>query len=98
MNHPSEADLALYAGGDLPFIRSWRLGRHIQKCAACSEELASFRTVVADLAEGVDATPDGLRWERLADEMVANINVGVQAGECVTPVYNGASRMDWRAA
>jgi len=98
MTHPSDTDLALYGGGDLKLWERWRVGRHVDNCAQCSAELASFRTIRSDLAGASNRIPEGLRWDRLADEMVANINVGLQAGECVTPVHTSAARVDWRAA
>ena len=37
MTHPSEADLALYAGRDLDLFDRWRVGRHLE----CLGELHS---------------------------------------------------------
>jgi hypothetical protein len=81
MKHPNQSALALYAGGDLGFFARWRMERHLAKCEACGEEIASFeamREIVTDLSE----IPD-VQWNRLAAEMKANIRLGLAAGECV---------------
>jgi hypothetical protein len=81
MKHPSEATLALHAGGDLGLIARWRLERHLARCEDCRAEVAEYsalREILPDLAE----TPD-LHWNRLAAEMKANIRLGLAAGECV---------------
>jgi hypothetical protein len=81
MRHPSEAQLALHAGGDLGALARWRVERHVRRCEQCREEVSSYaslRTVLPDLSE----TPE-LAWSRLAAEMRANIRLGLEAGECV---------------
>jgi hypothetical protein len=79
--HPSEATLALHAGGDLGPIARWRAERHIRQCETCQDEILAFqdmRRMVADLSEMPDVP-----WNRLAAEMQANIRLGLAAGECV---------------
>ncbi|HLK62058.1 MAG TPA: zf-HC2 domain-containing protein [Bryobacteraceae bacterium] len=81
MNHPDQAALALYAGGDLGFWARWRVERHLAQCEGCGEEVAAFaaaREIVTDLAEIPDVS-----WNHLAAEMKANIRLGLAAGECV---------------
>jgi len=81
MKHPSQATLALHAGGDLGFLARWRAERHVARCARCREDFAAFldlREVLPDLSE----TPE-ISWNRLASEMKANIRLGLAAGECV---------------
>ena len=97
MKHPSQATLALQAGGDLGFLARWRTKRHLRRCTRCREEVEAFETArqaVPDLAE----IPE-LPWNRLAAEMKANIRLGLAAGECVragelplreTPLFTGA--------
>jgi hypothetical protein len=83
MKHPSEATLALQAGGDLRFFARWRTERHLRRCPRCREEVEAFETarqVAGDLGE----IPD-VHWNRLAAEMKANIRLGLAAGECVRP-------------
>lgn len=81
MKHPSEATLALYAGGDLGPLSRWRTERHVAGCDRCRlavDEFASVRESVT----GFEDLP-GLSWNRLAAEMKANIRLGLEAGECV---------------
>jgi len=83
MKHPSQATLALHAGGDLGAIARWRTDRHLTRCERCREELAAFagiREIAPDLAE-IPEVP----WARLSAEMKANIRLGLAAGECVRP-------------
>jgi hypothetical protein len=81
MKHPSQATLALQAGGDLGFFARWRTERHLSHCDRCRQELETFqvtRQILPDLAE----IPE-IPWSRLAAEMKANIRLGLEAGECV---------------
>jgi len=81
MKHPSEAALALHAGGDLGPIARWCIERHLRQCESCQDEILAFqdvRRMVADLS----AMPD-VPWARLSAEMQANIRLGLAAGECV---------------
>jgi hypothetical protein len=81
MKHPSQATLALHAGGDLGRLARWTTERHMADCDQCREHVAAFagvREIAPELAE----MPD-LPWNRLAAEMRANIRLGLAAGECV---------------
>jgi hypothetical protein len=81
MKHPTQATLALHAGGDLRPLARWRTERHIARCERCRGEFAAFaetRDIAADLGE-IPEVP----WSRLAAEMKANIRLGLAAGECV---------------
>lgn len=94
MRHPKQATLALHAGGDLGVFARWRTERHLAACAQCRDEVAEFgamRRTMADLLE----MPE-LPWNRIAEEMRANIRLGLAAGECVRPVEK-AGWMPWRA-
>jgi hypothetical protein len=86
--HPSEADLALFAGNDNGALSRFRLGRHVRQCAECEQKVAEFQSLRSGL--GFDL-PAGLDWNRLAAEMRANIRLGLEAGECVR-----TSRGRWR--
>jgi hypothetical protein len=99
MRHPKQATLALQAGGDLGAFARWRTERHLAKCARCRDEVAGFeamRGTMADLLE----MPD-LPWNRIAEEMRANIRLGLAAGECVRPIDKAgwaSRRAGWRVA
>jgi len=76
--HPAETELALYAGGDLPWFRQWRTGRHVHRCSWCQQSAAEYSELRA-----MPATVSGLNWNPMASEMKANIRLGLAAGECV---------------
>ncbi len=42
MIHPSDAELALYAGGDLGWVRQRLIERHVRDCGACQSVAAGF--------------------------------------------------------
>jgi hypothetical protein len=79
MRHPSEAELALHAGGDLGWFRQKITARHIGKCDACQVAVVEF----SELRPEVRNLPE-LPWSSMASEMTANIRLGLEAGECVT--------------
>ncbi|MDE3194800.1 MAG: hypothetical protein KGN84_00530 [Acidobacteriota bacterium] len=80
MTHPSETDLALFAGGECGRVNRFLMNRHIRDCRACTEKVARFEMLRAKMAEA--AIPE-LDWTRLESEMRANIRLGLEAGECV---------------
>lgn len=79
MTHPSDAELALYAGGDLGWFRQRLTERHVRECGQCQDAASGFSELRSDAA----SFPN-LSWNRLAAEMQANIRLGLSAGECVT--------------
>jgi len=96
--HPSEADLALYAGGDLPLAARWRVAWHLRHCPACRREVEGFRQALEGLREtGLDEA--GFDWDRLESEMRANIRLGLTAGQLVrrSEANHEAHPADWRA-
>jgi hypothetical protein len=98
--HPDLADLALFAGRDLPFWKQWQVRRHVSNCPACSAEVASFRNVASQpIAE--EMIP-AINWEPLASEMRANIRLGLEASEAIAayrrPSPAEERRLNWRAA
>jgi hypothetical protein len=80
--HPSEANLALFAGGELGHLRRWRVERHVDECAACRGTISEFSTL-REQARGMSELPE-MAWDSMAAEMRANIRLGLEAGECVT--------------
>jgi len=98
LNHPLVDELALFAGGDCGFFDKWRISRHLRSCSGCRAELEGFRAVQVLLRTSSNELPSGLQWDRLSEEMTANIHLGVEAGECVAPLRTPPMRMGWRAA
>ena len=80
--HPSEANLALFAGGELSLWRRWGVKRHVAECAACRDAVDEF-LALREQASGMAELPD-VAWDSMAAEMRANIRLGLEAGECVT--------------
>lgn len=83
MKHAEEAELALYAGGDLAPWRRMRVRAHLRRCALCRMEAARFAASRAVASEAGGDLPPGLDWSALSREMTGNILVGLEAGECV---------------
>ncbi len=92
--HPSEADLALLAGGDCGRVRGFFLNRHVARCGDCRDTVAAFGDVRSALLNYPEPAVD---WDRLTGEMRGNIRVGLAAGECVreTPVKASGFRPQW---
>lgn len=81
--HPSEANLALFAGGELGRWTRWSVERHVGICEECRREVSDFSALRAEAA--VLAELPDLSWDPLAAEMKANVRLGLEAGECVSP-------------
>jgi hypothetical protein len=99
MRHPKQATLALQAGGDLGAFARWRTERHLANCARCRDEVAAFAAMRGEMADLLEM-PE-LQWSRMAEEMRANIRLGLAAGECVRPVEKAgwaSRRAGWRVA
>lgn len=82
MTHPSEADLALYIGGELGLWARRSVRVHLAECGPCREvcgQMAAARQALRASSE----LPAGFDWDRVSAEMTANINLGLAAGECV---------------
>jgi hypothetical protein len=103
--HPGIEILSLYSAGDLPFLLRFQTGRHVKDCAACEQQVVSFRAVKTELRReahgeiltGFEAIAD---WHALESDMLGNIRVGVAAGHCIQNVGRGrriGSRLAWAA-
>jgi hypothetical protein len=98
MRHPDLASLALLAGGELSAWARWRIGRHVRACPQCQQEVAGFRRRREWFREAAAELPAGLNWSRLAAEMKANIQLGLEAGECVGGPVRRRAWLTWRTA
>jgi anti-sigma factor RsiW len=81
MKHPTQATLALHAGGDLKRFARWMTDRHLAHCDECRAEAESYREI-REILPVLAEVPE-LPWNRMAAEMRANIRLGLAAGECV---------------
>ena len=83
--HVTEADLAVYAAGDLSRWTRPLTHLHVSRCAVCKGRAEAYRADQQRIRELAAELPPGVNWDRLAAEMHANIRVGLEAGECVAP-------------
>lgn len=83
---------------DLGFRERWQVSRHLRLCSECRAEIEAFRSAAVDLRGESEALPHGLNWDRLAAEMTANINVGLEAADCVAQVRPRLAWAGWRGA
>jgi hypothetical protein len=102
MKHPNQVQLALWSGGDLGPWDRWRTGRHVAGCASCASEVQALRTAREHVREVTAQLPENLNWNHLAEEMTANVRVGLAAGEAIArfdkPALSGRPRLGWNAA
>lgn len=71
--HPGEADLALFAGGELGPVSRWRIESHLSGCTQCRQAVSEFfelRSGVMDLAElpALDWSGMAARIERRVEQ------------------------------
>jgi anti-sigma factor RsiW len=96
--HPSESNLALYAGGELGWWARMRTARHLRRCEGCSRQVEEFRGI-REWTQSQDGMPAGIDWGPLAAELKANIRLGLAAGQCVAPAPRVLKPViPWRAA
>ena len=108
MRHPDQAQIALFAGGDLGRWERWRVSRHVARCSECRKEVQALQDLGTQLRELVanPELPNGLNWNRLEQEMTGNIRVGLAAGEAIalfdkpvrTKRWLGWPGLSWNAA
>lgn len=103
MKHPSISNLALFAGGELPWWTRWTMARHIGACDQCRHEIEAFREVQSTARLEVEELPAGVNWDRLAAEMRANIRLGLEASDAISayalaPVAPPTPALSWRMA
>lgn len=97
MSHPNERRIALYACGDAGWMERLAMARHLAGCPDCRARAARFRADREMVRREAADLPPGLDWNRLAAEMTANIHLGLEAGECVSPApQRKRPRMSWR--
>jgi len=95
VNHPTQADLALYAHADLGWARSLLLDRHLRRCDGCRREVDAFRQTREAVQESGAEFPPELHWAKLASEMRANIRLGLEAGAIAGPIPVAGREANW---
>jgi hypothetical protein len=104
VKHPAEAQLALFAGGDLGRWERWSVARHMARCEECRQEVVALQAAGAELrqfASEMPELPNNLGWNRLSQEITGNIRVGLAAGEAIALFDKPAApkpRLGWSAA
>jgi hypothetical protein len=83
--HPTETELALFAGGDCGTFSRFILNRHIKGCEECFAVVSEFTELRGKFSARANLRPEipDAEWNRLASEMRANIHLGLEAGACV---------------
>lgn len=81
--HPSEMILALYAGGDLDWRERLSAAWHVRRCARCRARVEEYDADRVLRAESAETMPLPANWDALAEEMTANIRLGLEAAECI---------------
>ncbi|MBY0504673.1 MAG: hypothetical protein K2X03_12235 [Bryobacteraceae bacterium] len=90
--------MALLAGGDLPWWQRLRWSRHTRQCESCRRELEALSASRDFIGANHASLPAFVDWDRLAGEMRANIQLGLEAGEAIRPREAAPLRLDWRPA
>jgi hypothetical protein len=83
--HVKETSLALFVSGDLSLFERAAVRLHLSGCPDCRARAEMYRFDRQRAKEDASQMPSGVDWDRLAQEMTANIRVGLAAGECVAP-------------
>jgi len=88
LRHPSEADMALFAGGEAgPFSR-WRIENHLTYCYSCREVVADFFHLQSDIGQ-LSEIPQ-LNWSAMGrDIKVAMQQATTSSDEVATSVDHG---------
>lgn len=84
--HLSDTILALYATGDLDWRERLSAAWHVRTCGRCASLAQSFREDVKFRKKAAEAMPLPANWDALAEEMAANIRLGLAASECIRDI------------
>ncbi len=85
--HPTEKDLALFAGGELGPLSRWRIERHLESCGACKTEAAEYFHL-SDKLSALAEVPD-VDWDALAH------NIRVAASNATPEPRSATTRWIW---
>lgn len=102
MKHPSDIQLALFAGDDLGLWDRCRMRTHVSGCAQCARDVQAHQAARVELRDLAAEMPEGLHWSRVSPEITGNIRVGLAAGECIAGFQKRSivarPRLGWHAA
>ncbi len=76
--HPDQVTLLAWAGGELPWWRTWSVRRHVKGCLACQSGLHEMQTLISALSSGlpelsrVDVTRAWWRFRDASRHLDAN--------------------------
>jgi hypothetical protein len=84
--HLPETVLALYASGDLDWRDRLRAAWHVRTCGRCGDLVRDFASDAAYRKKSAEAMPLPANWDSLAEEMAANIRLGLSAAECIRDI------------
>ena len=73
--HVKESNLALFISGDLSLFERAAMRLHLSGCPDCRTRIEAYRFDRQRLKEDAAQLPLGVDWDRLAQEMTANIRV-----------------------
>lgn len=95
--HLSDEKLALMAGNDLNGFALWQAKYHLRQCEICRLALDDFKLAREEYKWAAQELPPEVNWDRLSNEIRANIHVGLEAAECITPPPEKDQPVGWRA-
>lgn len=79
LRHPSEADMALFAGGEAgPFSR-WRIENHLTYCDSCREVVADFFHLQSDIGQ-LSEIPQ-LNWSAMSRDIKVSMQQAVTSSD-----------------
>ena len=89
LQHPTEADLALFAGGEAGPLARWRIERHLDRCGSCRDVVADFFHLQSDLGELAEVPQ--LDWDVFAWQIKAAAAQAESPAGVATPSEGPAS-------
>ena len=92
LHHPTEADLALFAGGEAGPVARWRIERHLDRCGSCRDVVADFFHLQSDLGELAEVPQ--LDWASFARQIKAAVAQAASPAVATSPAEADA-RESW---
>ena len=96
--HPSDTILALSISGDLDLRDRFTTIWHVRTCPRCAKLVQSFRDDAEFFRASAEEIALPANWDSLAEEMAANIRLGLSASECIRDVKTSRPQATARPA